>query len=83
MGNTKTKKQDQSALAHSTVRYLHKADTTESTSWLCHHKIPFQIMKSDEGYWVNVKWPNGITGPLSHQELSQLPQFQSLRGDQK
>jgi len=82
MASTRTKNPDQSLLAHNTARYLHKQDTTEATSWLCHHKILFQIIRSDEGYWVNVSWPNDITGPLSYQELDQLPKFQTLRGDQ-
>lgn len=81
MVNTRTKNPDQLVLAHSTVRYLFLSDTWEATSLLCLHQIPFRIIKSGEGYWVNVTWPNGITGPLSYQELAQLPHFQTLRGD--
>lgn len=68
-------------LSHNTLRYLFLSDTVEATRWLYLYQIPFRIMKSGEGYWVNVTWPNGITGPLSYQELAQLPDFQTLRGD--
>lgn len=81
MESTKTRNPDQWVLAHNTVRYLFPSDTVEATCWLYLHQIPFRIMKSGEGYWVNVTWPNGITGPLSYQELAQLPHFQTLRGD--
>jgi len=69
-------------LSHNTLRFLFLSDTVEATRWLYLYQIPFRIMKSGEGYWVNVTWPNGITGPLSYQELAQLPNFQTLRGDQ-
>lgn len=81
MENTKIKKTDQLVPAHNTVKYLFLFDTVEATCWLYIHQIPFQIIKSGQGYWLNVSWPNGITGPLSYQELSQLPDFKTFRGD--
>lgn len=83
MANTKTKNLPLLVLAPNVVRYLFKKDTIESTKLLCHYHIPHQIHSSDEGYWVNVFWPNGITSPLTYRELEQLPDFQNLRGDKK
>ena len=73
--STRTKKTDRSRLALNTVRWLIKADTVEATKYLVYHRIPFQIMTSGEGYWVNISWKNGITAPLSYQELGQLPEY--------
>lgn len=76
--STRTKKTDQSRLALNTVRWFFPSDTVEATKYLCHHEIPFQIMISGEGYWINVSWENGIIAPLSYQELCQLPDYLSL-----
>lgn len=79
MGNTKTKKTDQSKLAHNTVRWLNITDIHEAAKYLVLHEIPFQVKKSGEGFWVNVSWKNGITAPLTYQELDQLPDYLAHR----
>jgi len=80
-GSTKTLPTSPKVLSHNTVKYLFPSDSVEATCWLNLHQIPHRVIRSDEGYWVNVSWPNNITGPLTYQELSQLPDFQTLRGD--
>jgi len=79
MENTRTKKTDQLKPAHNTVTWLFPRDTVEASRYLVYHEIPFQIMRSGEGYWVNVSWKNGITAPLSYQELDQLPEYLPLQ----
>jgi hypothetical protein len=75
MVNIKTNKIDPSLLNLNTVRWYVRSETVEATKFLNQHRIPFQIMKSGEGYWVNVFWKNGIVAPLSYQELTQLPEY--------
>ena len=78
MESTRTKKTDRSTLALNTVRWLFESDTVEATKYLVYHRIPFQMIKSGEGYWLNISWKNGIIAPLSFQELSQLSDLQTI-----
>lgn len=48
--STRTKKTDQSKLAHNTVRWLFESDTVEATKYLVYHEIPFQIIPSGEDH---------------------------------
>lgn len=75
MESTRTKKTSLSLLGINTVRFLFKQETVQATKYLNYYKIPFQIMRSGEGYWLNVTFPCGITAPLSYQELYQLPEY--------
>lgn len=64
-----------STLNFNTVRWLLLSETIEATRYLNQHRIPYQTMRSGEGYWINVFWHNGIVAPLSYQELEQLPEY--------
>lgn len=76
MENTKTKKQDHRALALNTLRFLLRSETVQATKYLDHYRIPYRTIPSDEGYWINVTWPNGITAPLTTREMEQLPDYE-------
>jgi hypothetical protein len=76
MVNTRTHKTNlKQQLAANTVAFLFPQDTVAATKYLMLHRIPYQIMMSGEGYWINVFWKNGITAPLTCQELTQLPDY--------
>ena len=80
MVNTQTQQTNhKKQLTANTVAFLFRQDTVAATKYLVLHRIPHQIMTSDEGYWVNVFWKNGITAPLTYQELVQLPDYLSYR----
>lgn len=50
-------------------------DCFEATQYLTSYQLPFRIIESGEGYWINVSWECGITAPLTFQELEQLPNY--------
>lgn len=79
MENTRIKKIGQSRLALNVVKFLFKQDTTIATKYLLLHRIPFRIMKSGEGYWLNVSWKCGLIAALTRQELDQLPDYNQQR----
>lgn len=75
-GNTRTKQTSPSKLAANTAVFLIRQETVQATKYLSFYEIPHQMKKSDEGYWLNVSWPCGITAPLTYQELDQLPKYE-------
>ena len=80
MVNTKTQQTNhKKQLTANTVAFLFRQDTIAATKYLMLHRIPYQIMMSGEGYWVNVFWKNGITAPLTYLELDQLPDYLTYR----
>lgn len=81
--NTKTNLTDQSKLDHNTFRAYFSRSIYEITQILVENNIPFKVCESNEGWWINVTWPNGIIAPLSFQEADQLPNYENLRGDKK
>lgn len=78
MENTKMQPINHRTLSLNTVRFLFKQETVQATKYLNQHNIFFRILKSGEGYWLNVEWKCGITAPLTYQELSQLPEYQKF-----
>ena len=79
MGNIKMPQTNQRKLSLNTVSFPFKSDVFKATKYLDLHQIPFQIMESGEGYWLNVSWKCGITAPLTYQELRQLPDYKSIK----
>lgn len=75
MVNIKDKPTGPWPLNLNTARWLFPGDTYSATKYLSLHKIPFRIILSGEGYWVNVFWKNGINAPLTYQEIEQLPYY--------
>lgn len=73
--NTRTKRTNPSKLAANTAVFLIRQETVQATKYLNFHNIPHKIMRSSEGYWLNVSWFCGITAPLTYQELDQLPKY--------
>jgi hypothetical protein len=69
-------------LPNNVVIWLFQHDTVEASKYLSANGVSFQVIQSDAGYWVNVSWRNGITAPLSHHELLQLPDYRTLAGKQ-
>jgi hypothetical protein len=76
--NTRINQTDLLKLSLNTIRWLHRSETVEATKHLNQHKIPFRIILSGEGYWINVSWKNGIIAPLTYLELVQLPDYLSF-----
>ncbi len=75
MVNIKDKPTGPSVLNLNTARWLFPDDTYSATKYLSLYEIPFRIILSGEGYWVNVTWKCGITAPLTYQEIEQLPHY--------
>lgn len=83
MENIKIKNVAHTTLSLNTLRFLFKQDTVAATKHLTLHRIPFQIILSGEGYWINTFWENGIIAPLTTQELDQLPDYLSIKSRRK
>lgn len=56
------------------VRWLTPNGTWGAIKYLDRFGYDFRTIKSNQGYWLNVKWPCGITAGLTYRELEQLQQ---------